>query len=261
MMNLGGVDVKRIVKIALCLLVVFSLTTGISSFAACTFVWRDALIEDVLMRQNVVVESAGRAITSFSPNAAGQNKDHWCWAAAAKIVGVHNDVSGLPTGAVVLTDTGGLHSWNNTPFYGMNGAGQYTADAGQRCIVYYINHDDEDHTGSISNVETGLQLASLNTMNIGTWGGSSLSSTNIANINYELTHGRWVVGEAYLSTPNSFWHAIVLTSVDLSTQTYSYWDPSSNMTATFSKNNLINNNIVLASDSSTRALKSVQYCN
>jgi len=252
---------NRLKRLMLFVFVAIVLATGVGAYATKAPLFDENRLTNHTELYNSTVNQFNRAITAFSPNAAGQNKNNWCWAAASKLVGVHNDVSGLPTGAAVLTDVGGLHSWNSTPFYGMNGAGQYTADAGQRGIVYAIKGSDEDLCGNNTERETALQLASLNTMTVGTWGNGTLSSTDIANMNYELTHGRWVIANVYpTSNPNLIGHSVVLTSVNLSTQVYSFWDPWTNTTGSFTKNNILNNTIIVLCDSVARTLKWVQYC-
>lgn len=252
---------KRLRRLLLFALVATVLATGVGAYATKAPLFDENRLTTRTELDDSTVNQFNRTITAFAPNAAGQNKDCWCWAAASKIVGVHNDVSGLPTGAAVLTNVGGLHSWNSTPFYGMDGAGQYTADAGQRGIVYAIKHSDADLTGNNTEKEDALQLASLNTMTVGTWGNGTLSSTDIANMNYELTHGRWVIANVFpTSNLNIDGHSVVLTSVNLSTQVYSFWDPWTNTTGSFTKNNILNNTIVVLYNSTERTLRWVQYC-
>lgn len=62
--------------------------------------------------------TASMAVTAFAastPKADGQNKNNWCWATAAKVVGENNGGAWHSSDAVVLTNTDGLHSTKALP--------------------------------------------------------------------------------------------------------------------------------------------------
>lgn len=86
---------------------------------------------------------------SSAPDPNCQNKENWCWAAAAKIVGVHN--GGLDPvvdkATQMLTDTYGVHK----PYYRsavFSGKTRYFVDGVQHSIVEEMHHNDEDLTGT-----------------------------------------------------------------------------------------------------------------
>ena len=188
------------------------------------------------------------------PNHNAQNKDKWCWAAAAKMVGEHNGVAGaLNQGASVLVDLDGLQSYNGTPFYGQLYSGYYTCDAGQRQIVYSRYWNDSNEAGSDADIESGLQLASVNNMEVGSYGrilGQGVNSDQIEIMNNELLNGRWVVGNVFGEDdidPNStISHSIVIKSYNYYTEEYSYWDPWTDNCGVFLKDDVDNKTISIA---------------
>ena len=197
---------------------------------------------------------------SRMPNADAQNKTRWCWAACSKMVGEHNGQSGaLNTGATVLTIQSDVHSYYSKVFYGENSNSQRTVDSGQHQIVVYIHGNDDNHAGYSQDVEDALQLASLNTMTIGTWGNGSLSTAQINSMNNELANGRWVVGDIYASIGRTG-HAIVIKSYDATTERYTFWDPWTDSEGHFSRTELLNNTINIDSNNFDYTLVCVQYC-
>ena len=105
------------------------------------------------------------------PNGDAQNKTNWCWAACSKMVGEHNGGDGaLSVTPALLSITSDVHSFGGVLFYGETSTGALTADAGQREIVIDVHGDDDNHSGSNANKVKALQLASINDMDVGTWG-------------------------------------------------------------------------------------------
>ena len=123
-----------------------------------------------------------------------------------------------------------------------------------------VHGDDDNYGGSNIHKEKALQLASVNDMDIGTWGNGSLSTSDIAAMNNELAAGRWVIGNIFT---NISWsgHSVVIKSYDTTTQTYTFWDPWTDNDYTFMSNDLLNDTIRTESDPSNRTLAWVQYCN
>lgn len=180
--------------------------------------------------------AASMVITCFSatvriPKANGQNKKNWCWATSAKIVAEHNGGSWISTDPVVLDHTDNLHSYGGTPYYGVNASGQYTADGVQRAIVVYIATDDQDtgytnHSfGSDSNKESALIYAANNSVSVGTYGlfSSTLTNSQIDDINYDLENGDYLIGNLYKSGVKP--HSVVLKDYNSSTDKYKVLDP------------------------------------
>jgi|GEM_PF-2629009 len=203
------------------------------------------------------------------PNPNGQNKSNWCWAAAAKMVGEHNGGSGaLNTGASRLAHEDGLYSYVPLgsiipiPFYGEDSYFGKWADAGQRQIVLNVKGTDADvGATSTTEVESALQLASYNTMNVGTLGasnGTGLNSSEISAMKSDLANGLWIVG---IITDGNIDHAIVITSYISQIDTYLFWDPATgNHGYGFSGTELANGTITLPLANGYFSLLFVQYC-
>ena len=195
------------------------------------------------------------------PNEDAQNKTNWCWAACSKMVGEHNGGDGaLRDAPALLTIATNVHSFGEELFFGETSTGALTVDGGQREIVINVHGDDDNYGGSNIHKEKALQLASVNDMDIGTWGNGSLSTSDIAAMNNELAAGRWVIGNIFT---NISWrgHSVVIKSYDTTTQTYTFWDPWTDNDYTFMRNDLLNDTIRTESDPSNRTLAWVQYCN
>ena len=200
---------------------------------------------------------------SRPPRAFGQNKTLWCWAAAAKMVGEHNGGSGaLNTGAVVLTNTDNLQSFQGVPLYGRNSSLQATADAGQRQIVMAAYGDDGNHSGNGERIENAMKLASLNPLSAwtrGTIDGSPISQADINHMNAQLALGRYVVASlrADLMPMN---HAIVIQSFNPATNEYTYHDPRTDGLHTFTTADLLNGAIHLANNTGSTPHTLRYYC-
>lgn len=202
--------------------------------------------------------------SSRLPHPDAQNKTHWCWAASAKMVGEHNGGDGaLNRTPALLTHTiedGDLHSYNWVLFYGETSEGDITADGGQREIVVKVRGNDGNHFGSNDYIEEALQIASFRDMNIDTLGTVSLTTQDITSMNSELSAGRWVVGTVFVSGAEHS-HAIVIQSYDTTTQRYTFWDPWTDGSGTFSMTQLLNNTIHIAPGTENYILACIQYCN
>lgn len=184
-------------------------------------------------------------VTEVFPAPNAQNKEQWCWAAASKKVGVHNGSgSALPGGKTNLNYSDGVR----IGYCGQISSTMYTADAGQRAIVFNIFSDDKNRSGNIYQVESAVQYASLRTLIIDWLGtgyyGSHLSAAHITKLNSELAAGRWVVATVNTAS-GTFFHSIVITNFNTSTNVYTYWDPWDDYYSTFTSSNILNNNINL----------------
>ncbi len=200
---------------------------------------------------------------SRQPNPDGQNKDNWCWAAASKMVGAHNDVGpNVASTFDYLDNLDGLHYYNEA-FYGISYEMNMTADYVQRSIVVNVKGSDKDWLANLANIESALQLASYNIMNIGTWGGGSLSAGDINNMNNELSNGRWVIGVVFTYIPlyGIIGHAIVIKDFDTLSGDYLIWDPWTDNDWYFNQADIINNAILLEGNNTYWRLGYVQYCN
>jgi hypothetical protein len=198
------------------------------------------------------------------PNPNAQNKTMWCWAAASKMVGERSGGNGaLNVGATALTNTGDRHSFGANLFFGQNGAGNFTADAGQRQIVWARYSNDNNNGGTTADKEAALQLASFRTMTVDTIGAQNdnrITDAQIITLRNELTAGRWVVGST-IRTAGGTGHSIVVRTYTAATDTYGYWDPWTNTTGTFTGANLTGNAIRLVSDTTNnRTLRFFHRC-
>lgn len=211
------------------------------------------------------------------PNPDLQNKDHWCWAAAAKRVGVHNggntaSNNPLPEGVMILGYYDGLHEY--TPVgggatikcYGEQYNALKTADAGQHYIVYLIKGTDEDLSGSSSDTVAALQLASYNTMNIEKKEKVFLlgwTPSLINTFNNELDNGRYVyVSMEVISNSDTYYHAMVITDKinEDGTTKYALWNPASGRTVYVTQSELFSSNGISFNEMSL-LLKVFYICN
>lgn len=130
-----------------------------------------------------------------------QNKDHWCWAAAAKMVGIHNGGGLKPeidTNAKELENTGGLHD----PYYGYNGSKRYVDGVQYAIVTRAKDGKDLDATGNTNEIADAIKYVAKKNLevkyirNYAEDGGTlvDLTQENINFINKELNEGRYVVG-------------------------------------------------------------------
>lgn len=134
---------------------------------------------------------------SRAPNSDAQNKTKWCWAAAAKMVGIHNGGlnSEISTDAQPLKNTANIKN----PFYGygnVNGTTKYFADGVQYAILRYIKDTDGNESGSDTDSVNALQYVSKNTMKVGHHGifTEALPQSEIDKINKDLRDKKYVIG-------------------------------------------------------------------
>jgi hypothetical protein len=227
---------------------------------------------DTYKIENKITSIQGSAAVNIIrlPRHNPQNKTKWCWAAAAKMVGKYNyrhDV--LDNGEAVLVDETGRHSYGGVKFFGQRPNRlapldpQYTVDAGQRQIVVAVHSDDRNEGGDNDAKETGLELASSYMMLAGTFGDSTgLVDAEILLMNGELANDRWVIANVFT---NSGWsgHSVVITSMSNNgiTDVYTYWDPWTDDTDTFTYEDITNKEIRLPWDANNeRTLAWIQYC-
>ena len=144
------------------------------------------------------IAAAAMSLTAFaarSPEPHGQNKDYWCWAAAAKMVVENNNALKFSTAPQKLTYVDGLHK----NFYGLDDNGNPTADGAQRSIVIEVHGNDANHaSGDIKNIEKALRCAAeynVDTGVIGTLGTPlNASDTKIQRLKDEMRWREYVVG-------------------------------------------------------------------
>jgi len=162
-----------------------------------------------------VTYSMQSVIVIRMPNPTAQNKTKWCWAASAKMVGIHNTGSGgLPSGYSTLINTGGVLF----SYFGVideyNGTGydrKLTADAGQRLIVMNTHYNDTDVGGNANQIVHALELASNRKVTTGFVLSSGVNAPSaIVSLKTELATGRYVVGGTS-SVPGGNAHAIAIT--------------------------------------------------
>ncbi|MBQ0102185.1 MAG: Ig-like domain-containing protein, partial [Firmicutes bacterium] len=184
------------------------------------------------------------------PKTNAQNKNCWCWAASAKLVGAHNGGgSDLRTGAELLDYPGGVISDN----CGYTPTLSPTADAGQRQIVIQNYSSDHNFSGSSSNILNGMSLTSSHYRVGGVVGDYGLTSDQISSMLNELSSGRWVVAATNRTDGTNSGHAIVLKGYDSITDKVYFYDPYCDSESFFSVSQISNNNIyVLGFDSGNR---------
>jgi len=214
-------------------------------------------IKRLLNLSIVIICFASLSLYSFAatnPNADAQNKDNWCWIATSKMVGAHNGGgSGLNTGSVVLTNTGGVHSYKGVNYYGVNASSQYTADAGQHQLIMHVKSNDNDQTGNSIDAEKALKKAAYlsSYVNSGTKGSGSLSTTDISDLKMDLSTSNWVIGWIYKSS-GGVGHCITIKSYNTSTKELYYYDPWDNAHSYFDDTGFTNYDISLSSGSGYR---------
>ncbi len=224
---------------------------------------KDAGVATLTIRNKVTGASCtANVYVTRLPSPDAQNKDKWCWAACAKMVGEHNGGSGaLGIGASLLTYSDGLHTYGGTKYFGKTPSLQNTSDTGQRQIVIDVHGDDKNKGGSNEAKEQALQFASKNNMSIGTLGsifGTGLTNSDINTMRNELANGCWVIGNVFPSSGPG--HSIVIQSYNSSTNVYTYWDPWTNYNGTFTSTQLENDTIRLISSPAVGRLSWIQYC-
>jgi hypothetical protein len=209
------------------------------------------------------VQGSAFATVAQMPNPDAQNKNAWCWVAAAKKVGTYNYRSEvLDTGAANLAFLDGLHSYGGVDFYGFRPGLVYTVDAGQRQIVWEAHGSDENRGGNSYAIRAGLRLASLNNGEIGTinhYTGNSIDEI-VACMNDELDAGFWVVADVFDVSSGSG-HSVVVKSCNADYSVYTYWDPWANEDGQFTDDDIDGEVIQLLTDSiGNRALRRVHFC-
>jgi hypothetical protein len=201
------------------------------------------------------------------PHPDAQNKSQWCWAAAAKMVGENNSggSGALNTGIAILVTESGIHSYGGVNFFGRRPNPpnpQYTVDAGQFQIVVAVHSDDRNEGGDNDAKETGVRLALLNNMLVGSLGSrSGVTATDIYWMNDELANDRWVIANVFR---NSDWsgHSVVVKSMSNNgaTDVYEYWDPWTNEESQFTSAQIATKTIQLTDDPENRTLAWIQLC-
>ena len=200
------------------------------------------------------------------PNPDAQNKTMWCWAACAKMVGVHNGGgSSLPAGAqipnVLYTfseEEIDVHSYEGNLFYGENHNSQITVDAGQRAIVRAICNTDANVGGGASHILQALTIVPDETVVTSYLEITDMSA--IDSLNDFLESGVWVVAGTVLSNTNTGGHAIVIRGFNSVTNTYIYWDPWTDIEGSFSLNDLLHGTIDLEGSPDVRAITEIMFC-
>ncbi|MCL1806876.1 MAG: hypothetical protein FWG31_04155 [Oscillospiraceae bacterium] len=201
------------------------------------------------------------ALAAWTPNRDGQNKTNWCWAAASKMVGVHNGGAGaLNTGETVLANTSGLHTFNGNPYYGQNASYQYTADAGQRQLLMHVKGHDQNVIGYNHDREDAMLKASNLSVRVGSYGSDyGLSSPNVDSLKMDMASSKWVVGTMFKENTDTG-HCIVIQSYSTSANEYIYWDPWNNAQYWFPASGLTDYDIRTAYSSDKYRMHWINWC-
>lgn len=239
-------------------------TVNASSGSVTGVAWGQATIKATKELGGLPKSASYELWVDRSAKETGQNKEHWCWATAAKMVGEHNGGSGaLNTGMETLTYTDGLHSYGE-PFFGewyVGGNSVYAADAGQRQIVIHANPNggDQDFDGNVSGITSALQFASFDEMEIG----SVTNVTSTANMNLlksELAAGRWVLATLQVGS-NGTNHSIVIQGYTLGEYVFTYWDPYTDTSGVLQEYKILNENIEFSYEENVlRRIARFYYC-
>lgn len=171
------------------------------------------------------------------PQAYGQNKDTWCWAAAAKMVGENNGGKGLSIDPVIPTDKNNLHKANGVEYWGITTVTEggktvekVTVDGVQHYIVTRIKNTDKGDKTAISyedsDKEMAIALAADEDVDVVTYGNmrSALTSSQLADIQFILRQGYYVLVNMYNSSYTSG-HTAVIKGYNASNNTYRVFDP------------------------------------
>lgn len=203
-----------------------------------------------------------------------QNKNNWCWAAAAKIVGIHNGGGLNPAidpNAQKLDNNDSLHN----SYYGYNGSERY-ADGVQHAIVktvYYTSTDpeeevtpedcigtDKDRRGTAWETRDALQYVSKNNMSVG-WrnnNGNQLIDDMISQLNYDLEHSKFVAGRM-ATLDNKDGHIIVVKSHN-DDGSYTVFNPWNNEEKSVSARQLIYDGGYKYLTTTTGRMNAFYYC-
>jgi hypothetical protein len=185
------------------------------------------------------------------------------------MVGEKNGDSGvLETGAANLTYIDGLHSLRGIGFYGIRPPGSgpaptFTADAGQRQIVWQVHGSDENNSGNNGTIAAALQLASAEVMSVETIGEDdqiALDDEGIRRMKEELANEHWVVASVFVKGLDDIGHAIVVTSYDEAEDKFTFWNPWTNGGRTFTGTDITNSTIKLSNNGSKRVLAYIHIC-
>lgn len=180
-----------------------------------------------------LLAASAMSLTAFAertPNPDGQNKDKWCWAAAAKMVAKHNSGLDISTNPQNLDNADGLHSYNGIKYWGEDENGDPTADGAQQSIVVNIKGDDKNDGANIDNdhyeIKEALRYASYGYVDVGKVGNPNIELDD-AKINWlkqEMQCREYVIGGVRLQYVNQY-HAVVITDYNASDNTYRVFDP------------------------------------
>lgn len=169
------------------------------------------------------------SLTAFaerSPQPYGQNKELWCWAAAAKMVAEHNNGLGYSTEPQQLTFEDGLHSHDGLNYWGEDANGKKTADGAQRSIVVAVKGDDMNRKGTLTNMKDALQYAAAYNVDVGVVGeiGTKLSDGNIKLLKDEMQCREYVMAGFY-DSGYQHGHVDVIMDYRVSDDSYEIFDP------------------------------------
>lgn len=169
------------------------------------------------------------SLTAFAerlPEPYGQNKNHWCWAAAIKMVVEHNSELAYSSDPEIPDDKNGLHSYDGKPYYGEDSNGNITVDGAQRSIVLSVHYNDKDDIGTLDDMYMGLIYASTQPVVVGQVGriGYKLSDYAIESLKFELKKGEYVLAGCY-DAAYLYGHVDVITKYNAATDTFTVFDP------------------------------------
>lgn len=169
------------------------------------------------------------SLTAFAerlPQPYGQNKEFWCWAAAAKMVAEHNNGLGYSTEPQQLTYEDGLHSHGGVNYWGEDTNKKKTADGAQRSIVMAVKGNDSNQIGTLTNMKDALQYAAAYNVDVGVVGeiGTKLSDGKINWLKNEMKCREYVMAGFY-DSGYLHGHVDVITDYRDSDDSYEIFDP------------------------------------
>ncbi len=192
-----------------------------------------------------LLAASAMSLTAFAeraPKPYGQNKDHWCWAAAAKMVAEHNSGLGYSTAPQQPTNKDGLHSRWGDPYWGLDSNENITVDGVQRSIVMEVKKTDMDQIGYLSDMRDALHAAAAQNVNVGQLGqiGYKLTDDNIKRLKKEMQCREYVLAGCY-DAEYMYGHVVVITDYNTAKDQFTVFDPWGMEWTNMPSNDLFNN--------------------
>lgn len=170
------------------------------------------------------------SLTAFAeeraPQPYGQNKDHWCWAAAAKMVAEHNSGLAYSKEPQQPENKDGLHSRWGVKYWGEDTNGNITVDGVQRSIVMDVKKTDVDQIGYLSDMRNALECASAQIVDVGQVGkiGYKLTDKDINDLKVEIRCRQYVLAGCY-DAEYKYGHVVVVTDYNSAKDQFTVFDP------------------------------------